>query len=335
MTKAEMNTTSAVGLDIGTSRVVAAWQDDSGYQYRSELNSFVTLPMSRLTENVLRREGVPHNVVGSSIIVHGNESERFADLLQVDTRRPMTKGTLNAAEPESMNMIRQIVQSMVGPAKEKGQKLVYSVPAAPLGASENLTYHDATLKQVLEEMGYDVKSINEGLAVVYSEMESTNYTGIGISCGGGLCNVCMAYLAVPVMQFSIPKAGDYIDSSAASVTGDIANRLRMVKEESFYFNGAFSDKSHQVLGVYYDDMITSLVGALKDGVATHRSLPKIGRQLPLVLSGGTTMPRGFRDRFEKALREADFPIALSEVRMAEKPLLTTARGALVAALSEL
>ena len=119
------------------------------------------------------------------------------------------------------------------------------------------------------------------------------------------------------------------------MTGDIANRLRMVKEESFYFNGAFADKSHQVLGVYYDDMITSLVGALKDGVATHRSLPKIGRQLPLVLSGGTTMPKGFRDRFEKALREADFPIALSEVRMADKPLLTTAKGALVAAMSEL
>ena len=184
-------------------------------------------------------------------------------------------------------------------------------------------------------MGYDVKSINEGLAVVYSEMEATNYTGIGISCGGGLCNVCMAYLAVPVMQFSLPKAGDYIDSSAASVTGDIANRLRMVKEESFYFNGAFSDKSHQVLGVYYDDMITSLVAALKDAVGTHRSLPKLGRAIPLVLSGGTTMPRGFRDRFEKVLRESEFPLSLTEVRLAEKPLLTTAKGALVAAISEL
>ena len=64
-------------------------------------------------------------------------------------------------------------------------------------------------------MGYQVKSINEGLAVIYSELESTNYTGIGISCGGGLCNVCVAYLSVPVMSFSIPKAGDYIDNSAA------------------------------------------------------------------------------------------------------------------------
>ena len=34
---------------------------------------------------------------------------------------------------------------------------------------------------------------------------------------GGLCNVCLAYLSVPVMSFSIPKAGDYIDSSASLV----------------------------------------------------------------------------------------------------------------------
>ena len=64
---------------------------------------------------------------------------------------------------------------------------------------------------MLDELGYEATSINEGLAVVYGELEDSNYTGIGISCGGGLCNVCLAYLSVPVLSFSIPKAGDYID----------------------------------------------------------------------------------------------------------------------------
>ena len=65
------------------------------------------------------------------------------------------------------------------------------------------------------KLGYDARSISEGLAVVYGEMESSNYTGIGISCGGGLCNVCLAYLSVPVFSFSIPKGGDFIDSAVA------------------------------------------------------------------------------------------------------------------------
>src|SRR5581483_12118364 len=105
-----------------------------------------------------------------------------------------------------------------------------------------LTYHEAKLRQILSDKGLEVKSINEGLAVIYSELESSNYTGIGISCGGGLCNVCVAYLSVPVLSFSIPRGGDYIDTNAAAMTGERANRVRIAKEDSFHFNGFFADK---------------------------------------------------------------------------------------------
>ena len=176
---------SAVGLDVGTSRICLAQRVGEDYQYETQLNAFVTIPYSKMTETVLKKEKVPHTVNGAEIVVHGNESDRFADLLNVETRRTMDKGVLNPAESDSLSMLRKIVESMVDPVKDK-QKLCFTVPAAPLGAEENLTYHEATLKQILNELGYEVKSINEGLAVVYAEMESSNYTGIGISCGGGL-----------------------------------------------------------------------------------------------------------------------------------------------------
>ena len=326
---------AVLGLDIGTSRIVSAEKTGDVYEYRSELNSFITLPLSKMTEQVLKRENIPHTVVGAGIIVHGNESERFADLLQMDTRRPMTRGTLNASEPESVSIIRTIIQSLVGPAKQSGQKLCFSVPAAPIGGNENLTYHEATIKQLLSELGYETRSINEGLAVVYAELESTNYTGIGISCGGGLCNICLAYLAVPVVNFSVAKAGDYIDSSAAAVTGDLSNRIRLIKEDSFHFNGTHQDKTQQVLSVYYDDMIQSLVAGLNEAFQNTRSLPRLARPIPLVLSGGSAIPEGFRDRFETALKGSGFPIALSEIRMADKPMYSTAKGALVSALSDM
>jgi hypothetical protein len=47
------------------------------------------------------------------------------------------------------------------------------------------------------------------------------------------------------------------------------------------------------------------------------------------------MPRGFRDRFETVLRASDFPVEISEIRMAADPLTSTAKGALIAALSEM
>lgn len=324
-----------VGLDVGTSRIVAAWPSDTGYIFRSELNSFVALPNNKITESVLRREQVPHSIRGPEILVHGNESARFADLLNGEIRRPMSKGFLNPAEGDSLAMMQELIRNLLGPAAHARQKLFFSVPAAPSGATENLTFHEATMKQMLNELGYDAKSIPEGLAVVYSELESSNYTGIGISLGGGLCNVCMAYLAVPVISFSVTKGGDYIDHSAATILGDLANRVRIEKESTFVFGSMSQDKVQQVLSVYYDDMIQTLVTQLKDTLGQAKSLPRLGRPIPLVLSGGSALPIGFRDRFENALRGAEFPVPVSEIRLAGEPLHATAKGALVAALSEM
>jgi hypothetical protein len=324
---------SAVGLDIGTSRVCLAQRVGEEFQYRTQLNAFVAIPYSKMTENVLEKENIPHTATGSEIVVHGNESDRFADLLNVETRRTMNKGLLNPSEPASLDMLRKIVSSLLANTKDRG-KLCFTVPAAPLGAEENLTYHEATLRQVLGDMGYDVMSVNEGLAVIYAELESSNYTGIGISCGGGLCNVCVSYLSVPVLSFSIPRAGDYIDSAAASITGELANRVRIAKEDSFHFNGFFADSLHQALSVYYDEMIQSLVQAMKQAFAKSRNLPKQNRPLPIVLSGGTALPEGFLERFEKILLEAELPISTSDIRLASDPLHTSAKGALVAALAD-
>lgn len=332
MHRYEMNRTSPIGLDVGTSRIVAARQSEDEIRYATQLNAFVAIPYSKLTENALRMESVPHSIEGSEILVHGNESERFADLLKRDVRRTMARGVLNPDEPDNVKLIREITSILTGRI-DKGQKLTFTVPAAPLGAEDSLTYHEATIRRVLSDMGFDATSINEGLAVVYAELESTNYTGIGISCGGGLCNVCLSYLAVPVLSFSIPKAGDFIDASAAAVTGERPNRIRLLKEQSFFMNGHFENKLQEVLSVYYDDMIDALVGSLRNAFERARNLPKLIRPIPLVLSGGTAAPRGFKERFESKLRVSDFPVALSEVRMAANPLTTTAKGALVAALS--
>ena len=325
---------SAIGVDIGTSRIVAAFQTDQGFRFESQLNAFVNLPYSKMTETALRKEQVAHTVENFDILVHGSAAERFADLSNGEIRRPMLRGLLNSGEPESVRMIAAITGMLAGRGAQPGQKICFTVPAAPAGAEENLPYHKATLKQVFRDLGYEAETVNEGLAVVYSELESTNYTGIGISCGGGLCNVCFSYLSVPVITFSIPKAGDFIDASAAAVAAERTNRVRMVKEDSFVLNGHFPSQLHQVLTVYYEDMMRSLVAALKDAFTNARSVPKLGRPIPLVLSGGTALPQGFRDRFEKILRESNFPVPLSEIRMAADPLTATARGAAIAALSE-
>lgn len=329
-----------LGLDVGTSRVVAAVRGPEGDEYESQLNAYVRIPYTKLTKTSMEREDVPHMVRGDQILVFGNESAALADLLAQELRRPMTRGILNSDEAESLEQMEVILRSVLGVdegANPVATKICFSIPAAgPDGkGQESLTYHEATLKQVLGKLGFtEVSSVNEGVAVIYSELEDTNYTGIGVSCGGGLCNVALAYMSVPVLTFSVGKGGDYIDTSVAGVTGELANRVRLMKEQGFHFNGYYSDKVNQALTVYYDDMIQSLIQGLKEATTGSRSVPKLGREVPLVLSGGGVMPDGFKERFEAKLRAADLPISVPEVRLAKDPLNTTAKGALIAGMSE-
>lgn len=324
----------AIGLDVGTSCIVAARQAESGYRFDSQLNAFINVPFSRFTQNVFEKEKVPHRVEDSELLVFGNESEKLANVFNRENRRPMTQGVLNPEEPEGISVVREIVEALVGRGSHRGQKICFSVPGPPLAGGESLTYHEAALRQLLEELGFAVSSINEGLAVVYAELEDSSYTGVGVSCGGGMCNVCLAYLSVPVFSFSIPKAGDYIDAGTAAVTGEKATRVRVLKEASFHFNGHFSDKVQQALGVYYEDVMRSLASGLSDSFVKTRNLPRFERPVPLVISGGSALPEGFRERFERMLEEARLPLSFSEVRLSGDPLHSTAKGALVAALAE-
>ncbi|MGO4882639.1 MAG: hypothetical protein ACLP59_17750 [Bryobacteraceae bacterium] len=332
MNNRERNYVEPVGLDVGTSRVVAARMKDGRQEYETDLNGFLTLPYSKLAESLLKRENVFHEVEGADMVVAGSDAEKFAEVFHAETRRPMANGILNPEEPHSLAVVRRIVAKLLGPAAAEGQKVFFSVPARGAGLDGAIRYHEASIRQILTELGYAATPIEEGLAVVYGELAASNFSGVGISCGSGLCNVCLAMLSVPVISFSVPKAGDFIDASAAEVTGDRANRLRLAKERGFQLNGLGGDRVHNALTVYYHEMIAHLIEALRARIASAQKLPKLEHAVPLVLSGGTAMPKGFLEQFTAALRAGEFPLKLSDIRVSDDPLHSTARGALMAAL---
>jgi hypothetical protein len=328
----ELDNTTPMGLDVGTSRIVVARSVEKKYEYESQLNAFITLPYSRLAESLLSRENVFHEVEGDEIVVSGDDAQRFAEVFHVETRRPMLRGVLNPQEPHSLAVIRRIITRLVGRAGSDGRKIVFSIPAPSHAGDESIAYHTASLKQILSDLGYDARPIDEGLSVVFGEMGSSNYTGIGISCGSGLCNVCLAVLSVPVINFSVNKAGDFIDNQSAAVTGELATRLRVQKEHNFRINGLAGDRIQNALTVYYDEVIHTLATTLRSTISSTQRLPKLDQSVPVVLSGGTAMPKGFLERFTAALHAEDFPVRISQVRISDDPLNSTARGALMAAL---
>jgi actin-like ATPase involved in cell morphogenesis len=255
-------------------------------------------------------------------------------MLNTETRRPMRQGLLNPKESYSVEIIKKILNELIESSGNSDSKLYFSIPDPPKGSETDIIYHETVLNRHLTEKGYTSKSINEGLAVIFSELEDESFTGMGISAGGGMCNVCLAYLSVPLVSFSINKGGDYIDDAAASVTGTINTRVRGIKENGFDLQKKPSSDIEDALHIYYDDLIMSLVSSLKDSIVQTSTTLKIDRPIPIVLSGGTAKVRGFKERFEHFLNMEEIPLDFSKIRIAEDPLNATAKGALMAAMHE-
>lgn len=325
----------AFGLDIGTSRIVYA-KGEGKNQTQSELNAFLTVPYSKMTEGILKQRKISYTKNNTSLYVYGNDSETFAGVFNVAPRRPMSHGVLNASETMGLQIIQAVIE-LVLPRSQKKDMLCFSVPAGSGNETDdaNLVYHEAVLKSFLESRGYQAKAVNEGLAVVFSELQEENFTGIGVSCGGGMCNVCVSFLAVPVVSFSIAKAGDYIDVSAATATGESTPKVRSFKETNLDLSRAPRDKIENALHIYYEDVLRSLIAKLTEEFENSQHIPKVERPLPLIISGGTSKPKGFLQKFDQMLKDSNFPIPISEVRLAKNPLTATAEGCYVAAMSEL
>src|SRR2546421_6968722 len=122
----------AVGLDIGTSRIVVA-DSTPGQESRSQLNAFVSVPSSEMAENVLQQRGMVYERNCKNLYVYGNDSDFFASFLDTDARRPMQYGLLNGQEEMSQQIIQLVIKRLVPPAR-KNEMLCFSVPGKGDGA---------------------------------------------------------------------------------------------------------------------------------------------------------------------------------------------------------
>ena len=323
-----------VGLDIGTSHIVMAQNKGKNIHTIKQLNAFFTIPYSKFTKKILVDNEVTFFEKGDMFYILGYSAENFANMFNTNTRRTMEKGLLSAREDEGINVLQAIIGTLIKRPKNPGEVICFSMPGTPIDSGQSVVYHESIIKMYLATLGYNPISINEGLATVMAELAEDNFTGIGISMGGGMCNICLAYLSVPVITYSIQKGGDYIDQMVGISVGEPATKVKTIKESTFRLAKPPKNRVETALQIYYDDLIHTLLHSLQDVLHSSDKIPKIAKPIPIVLAGGTALPTGFKEHFEKALKDFNLPIEISEVRIAEDPLNTTAKGAMVMALSE-
>ncbi len=323
----------ARGIDVGTMNIISAEQDGNETVFVQQRNSFVEIEYSDMAEEMLSRSEVLHIRKDDSVYVVGDDALNFANIFKQETRRPMSHGILSSDESSAIPMIKLILEQVVGDPERPRERLFFSTPADPIDSDLNTLYHQKTLESLLGDMGYDPEPINEGMAVIYSELADSNFTGLGVSFGAGMTNVCLAYYAVPVMTFSIARGGDWIDEQAARATGTSVDKVTATKEDDFGLDFTTDVGGIEgALSIYYDNLLDYVIENVIAEV--NEEDVEEGLDVPVVVTGGTSSPEGFADLFQDRLDDATVPFSISEVRRAEEPMYSVARGALVASRTE-
>lgn len=323
------------GLDIGTSFIYSAQKVGPEILFKSERDCFFDMPYNDFAEEILKKSKVQYILKGEKIYIFGENALKFANVFGKNTRRPLKNGVISPGEEEALPVIELITKNLLGQPRSEKEIVYYSIPGSPIDAEFDIIYHENVIRGLLQSFGYQTKSLNEGLAVIYSELAKENFTGIGISLGGGMINICLAIMAFPVFSFSVARAGDWIDEKVAEVTNETVSKITTLKEAYLNLNLAetSSDRFEQAFYIYYNYLISYLLETIKKEIESHPK-PRVEKPIPIVLAGGTAKPKGFLRLFKEGLDKIKLPLEIGEVKLASHPLLSTAKGTLIAGIVE-
>ncbi len=331
-----------VGLDVGTSFLVSGrFGTDGSIHFQKYRDCFLELvpksPMnSKFIKKGLEDREAPFIEKDGRYYVLGEEGFLMANERHVDARRPMQRGVLSPQEREAFPILKELISRLVGEPNEENERLVFSVPAKPIDADFDQQFHQEMIRTFIQSLGYDAQPMNEAEALAYSELLEEGLTGIALSCGAGMMNVAVLSSGDPVLTFSTSRSGDWVDQQAAIATNLTASIVQQEKEapDLDLMNPDPGNQIRQAITIYYGNLLVYTLEQIAYDLSRSPSLPKFKDPVPLIVGGGTSLPKGFIELFKKALAAVDMPVEISDVRHAADPLYAVANGLVLAASME-
>lgn len=331
-----MSDISNKGIDLGTNLIVSASTDSEGNAiFKQERNCFYIIrPKTEVNKNSIKnsldKRGLNYIVdTDNSFVIIGEPALEMAMERNDVAQRPMIKGIISPKEKSSLPILKLIIESMIGKGNQ-GDKCIYSVPGKPIDGNFDIAYHQEIMGLYIRQMGYDAQPINEAFAIALSELLDNELTGITLSFGAGLTNICVVHEGDPLVEFSVIKGGDFIDQSVANAL-DLSQALVQIEKESGTDLYNPTTKIMEAVSVYYSSLLNYVFNNISYELRQReKELPLFRKPVPIVVSGGLSLATGFVEKVENVLSTVDFPIKISDVKKAADPMKSVAQGALLA-----
>ncbi len=325
------------GLDVGTNMIVAATVDPEGKPLvRMQRDAFYRIvPKSEVNRNGIRmsleRRGANFIEDGADFIIVGEDALEMAIERNDIAKRPLKKGVISPREKDSLPMLKLIIESLVGKGNGDDQ-LVYSVPARPIDSDFDIVYHKEMLEYYIGQMGYKAFALNEAYAIGLSELLDEGLTGICLSYGAGMTNIAVIIDGASLLEFSVTRAGDFIDESVGKAL-DISPSLVQMEKEAGVDLLKPQDKIMEAVGIYYNSVINYTLQNIAYELKRQKDkgkLPMFRNPVPVIVSGGLTQANGFEQRVEQIINGMDFPLKVGKIVRAKDPMRAVAQGCYLA-----
>lgn len=329
----------ALGLDVGTSFIISARDKAGTVEYLEFRDAFYRItPTTPIAAKMIEKGLVGKKFFKDSngaLVIMGQDAIEKAVERHESAQRPMVAGVLAPGEKDARRILKFIISEVVGLPATPGEKVVYSVPGQPVDvptAQFDVGFHEDVLKKDLEELGFTAQPINEAEAICFSELEEDNYTGIALSFGAGMVNVCVMSNGEALIRFATTKSGDWIDRMVSIATREPDSVVQQQKEDGGFVVGQPNpDPILAACATYYERLISYTVQQLKAALTSSGDLRKFKEPLSIVIAGGTSRAAGFVDKFRDVVQNTELPVSVKEVRPAKDQLRAVARGCMIAA----
>ncbi len=331
----------ACGFDCGTYNLVCCTRDENNnFVHKREVNAFLEVPLDKgnFVFKMMKNSGVPLIERDKVAYALGEAAVEMAySMSDLELKRPMRDGCVNPKEKDAFEIMNIMIHSLLDDVKHDKEVLYYSVPANALNEETDADYHSKILAAVFNAYesteGFKVSAypVNEGLALVYAELSAKAYTGIGISFGAGMVNLCFSIFGVPVFSFSIVNSGDWIDKMAAKATGESPTYINKEKTNINLSNENPASLIERAIITQYKIMMEKTVAGIKKGIMESGKKARTANAIDIVIAGGTSLPVGFDLLFKDVIAKAGLPIKIGNVIRPVDPLYSVARGCLIAA----
>lgn len=330
-----------IGLDIGGRSVQSLRRESRRLIGRICPAEYIALPPTENDRRLLERARVPYAQCDGSLIVMGRPAVELAPLVHVPRLPILPQGRLPQDDPLARQLAAAIVEAMLPRTTAADALCAIALPSSEDGHATG-TREWEFFSRVIQIRGYRAIAIDRTAAVTLAHLGHSGFTGLALTFEDDRCAAAVSRCGRVLARAVVPRGLAWIDEQLARSSGRIVwdmdgnsyvdtDAVAQWKQVANPSLSSPASPEEAFLAECYRELLCDLIGILAARCLESREAATLRGATALVCCGPATRAQGFVGLLADALKQSGLPITIGDIRVADDPVLTVARGCLIRA----